>query len=738
MTDNETGLLSAIDIAEADAYGSDNDGTLGKDRARAIDLYNGVDIDPVPAGRTNVIDRSVFETVQWIMPSLCRIFAGGDDVVEFQPIGPEDEGAAKQESEYLNYLITQRNKWFEICNEWFTDALLTKNAYCWAYLDSKKSVETEKYERQTIDGVTMLANEDGAEIVGVSEQIDDKTGQPLYDIELKRTSERPTLALKVLPPERCKVSASTPGFTLRECDYFEYWDDTSISDLRREGFDVDDDIADGSESDPEEDSARDHDYLSRQLGDELGKNDPSLRKVKVRCVWIRYDYDGDGIAEMQYVVLVGKTILFREECSRIPVASIVPIPLPHRHPGLSVADIVGDIQRIKTAILRQGIDNLYYANNPAIAYDINKVNLEDIMTSAPGQRMRVDGSPQDAFLPVATPFMFTQAMEGLEYMDQVRENRTGTNRYFTGVDQNAMNKTATGIQQLSTMAAQRVEQIARIFACGIEDLFSTCHELILKSGHTQEVVRLRGGWVQVDPSQWKERSDMRIAVGFAAGNKDAMVSRLTSIWQLQTAALQMGMPIVKPENLHRTAIEMAKASDFSQPDGFFTDPKTVPPPPPPQPDVTVMAAETLKSQTTLQKAQIDNQTRLQVEAMQQQTKIGELQMAPQIEREKAQIGLLAKREEMQQSAQLEREKMAVGFDMEAHKAALSPETKAGEATQKGLGELKQMIEQSNQAQTQLIVDAFKSIAEAISAEREVVRDPKSNRVIGSKPKQMVQ
>src|SRR6185436_21160810 len=103
---------------------------------------------------------------------------------------------------------------------------------------------------------------------------------------------------------------------------------------------------------------------------------------------------------------------------------------------------------------------------------------------------------------------------------------TGTNRYFTGIDQNALNKTATGIQQLSTMAAQRVEQIARHFANGIEELFAILHELVLKGGHKQDVVKLAGQWVPVDPTTWRSRKDFRISVGFAAGNKDAMVSRL--------------------------------------------------------------------------------------------------------------------------------------------------------------------------------------------------------------------
>lgn len=717
-------LLSAIDAAEEDAYGSDQDSQLSAERALAIDLYLGKDIDPPPPGRSSVIDRSVYETIQWIMPSLCRIFASGDDVVEFQPVGPEDEAAAKQESEYLNYLITQRNRWFEVCQDWFTDALLTKNAYCWAYMDKEVSTETERYENQTLQGLALLL-QDGAQIVG--QEPADQSGE-LFNVDVLWTNEERKLCLTVLPPERCKVSHLTPSFTLRDCPYFEYWDFVTISSLRAEGYDVPDDVNDDSKGTTDEDSSRDI-YSEADRDDQRNVNDPSMRRVRARHVWIRYDYNGDGIAELNYVLRVGRMVLLREDASRIPVASIVPNTLPHRHVGMSIADTVGDIQRIKTTILRNGLDNLYFANNPAIAFNKNTVNLDDVLTSRPGQRIRVDGPPQTEFLPVQTPFVFPEAMQGLEYMDQVRENRTGTNRYFTGVDQNALNKTATGIQQLSSMAAQRVEQIARIFACGIEELFSICHELVLKNGHQRETVRLRGGWVEVDPSQWRERKDMRISVGYAAGNKDAMVARLMLIAQLQEKAAAGGVPIVKADNLYQTALEITKASDFSAPQRFWTDPSTVPPPPPPQPDVTIMAAEQLKSQTTLAKTDKDNATKLQIEAMQTQVKAAELQMQPQIEREKAQIGLQADREKAAQDAQLEREKMAIGFDMETHKAALNPQMVEAKSKDDAL----KAMQESNAQQTQVILQALASLADAIkgmNAPRQIVRG-KDGRAIGT-------
>src|SRR5690606_6273235 len=91
--------------------------------------------------------------------------------------------------------------------------------------------------------------------------------------------------------------------------------------------------------------------------------DPSMRVVTKRRIWIRFDYDEDGIAELQEVCLVGSTVLSHEQVSTIPVACLVPFINTHRHVGNSVADLVFDIQRIKTVLLRGGLDSLYRSVN---------------------------------------------------------------------------------------------------------------------------------------------------------------------------------------------------------------------------------------------------------------------------------------------------------------------------------------------------------------------------------------
>jgi hypothetical protein len=628
-------LLSAIDWSEEHAYGSDTEGELGRDRAYSIRLYLGENVDPAPTGRSQVTDRSTFETIQWILPSLCRIFAGGGDLVSITPVGPDDEEGAKQEAEYINWAVVQNNPWFLIFLTWAMDALMTRNAYTLAFVDKKRNVDLEQYERQTEEGVALLMQDKDVEVIehrGYPDEdaepqpvvdpmtgqpaVDPMTGQPimgpppmLYDLKVRRVGESRKLTIKNLPPERCKVSQYTNSFRVAESDYFEYWDYKTISELRAEGFEIADDIADDETVDTEEDEVRDQYAESR----DDNKADPSMRRIKVRCIWIRHDYDGDGIAELRYVVRLGKSreLPVNEECAEIPVACIVPYLLPHRHIGMSITDIVADLQRIKTTILRQGLDNLYLSNNPQKVINENMVNLDDVLTSVPGGIIRTQDVNQMRY--EVPPFVFPQAMEGLEYMDQVKENRTGTNRYFTGIDQNAMNKTATGIQQLSTMAAQRVEQIARLFGPGVEDLCRVVHGLALRMGHKTEVVKIRGEWIQVDPAAWKKRTDFKIAVGFASGNKDAMVNRLTMISQNQLQALSMGLPIASPQNIYETMLELTKASDFSSPERFWTDPSEVEPQQQgPSPEEQKLKAEMIAKEAELQLQQESKQAELQL------------------------------------------------------------------------------------------------------------------------------
>lgn len=759
--DKDDLLLNAIDRAAETAYGSDEKGELATDRADAIDMYLGRNTKPAPEGRSQVRDRSVFETINWILPSIVDIFANGDDVVQIQPVSREDEAGAKQESQFINHQILNKTPWLTTVITLFIDSALTKNAYVYTYKDYKRSVTIDSYKGQTAAGVQMLLDGGDAEIIkqasypdpdGAQEPVTGPDGQPamqmvmgpqgpmpqpvmqpvmLYDVTIRTTEKYGQYCIDVLPPEHCKVSDQTPSFGLDGCPYFEYACDKTISDLRKMGFKLNDDVNDEQSPDTQEDLSRDQFNEAQESEREY---EPAMRMVRVRTIWIEHDYDGDGIAELQKVIRVGREILDREEVSRIPVRSTVSMPLPHRHPGLCIADIVKDLQEIKTAILRGGLDNLYLSNNGRNAIS-NKVSVDDALVSRPGQPIRVDTDMPDVaghIQPVVAPFIFPQAMEGLSYMDQVKQTRTGVNSQFQGLDASQLTQLQPGtVNQISSMAAQRVKLLARIFGMCIEGIASDLHECILKSGHKKEVIQVAGEWVDVDPSAWKKRKDFKTVVGYAAGNKDAMVARLMMIGNAQKEALMGGLPIVTPENVYETMTELVKASDFSNPDRFFTDPKKIPPKGPPQPDATVMAAEQMKTQSAerikgaeLQQKDRENASKLELDKYKTDT---QAKVDLTIAQSNFDHALIMKDKETKHAAGLEHVK-----------AHLSPKTKENdvrksEVTQKD-GLIQTMLTkmgESEARQTEMLTQVLAAVS-ALNGPKEIIRD-KGGRAVGVKP-----
>jgi hypothetical protein len=618
VAQDKDSLLRAIDKAEAAAYGSDAaKGELSSIRARSIEDYLGDPYGDEVEGQSQVISRDVFDTIEWIKPSLLRIFTGGDQVCRFDPMGPEDEDQAEQESDYINHVIQDKNDWFRIALEWFTDALLTKNAYAMAYWDESTQVEKERYTGLAEIELAMMLQDKQIEIVAASSYPDQAGGAPfpqdpmagavgqavapmLYDVEIKRTRNRGQVKICVLPPERCKVSENTPSFSLRGSDYFEYWDYKTVTEIREMGLKVEPEKAGSAETgrDTAEDAASDD--LGEHRGDD-GAPDPSMKRMKVRMVWIRHDYNEDGIAEMLCVIVAAKQVLYVDECNGIPVASIVPTPLPHRHPGLSIRDAVTDLQRIKTVLWRQVLNNMYLANNGRYGIS-DKVNLDDMLTSRAGGVVRVDGTPGNEIFPFTHPFVAQHGIGVMEYADQIRQSRTGASESFTGVDPNALGKSHSGvaINQLASMAGQRIELIARIFAEGVKELFLSTHELTIKHADAtrQDIVRLRNKWVPVNPSEWKRRDDLKISVGLGTGNKESMAANLVQLLGMQKEGMQIG--IVKPKHIYHSAKELTKTLGFANADAFWEDPGDAPAPSAPDPRMEKVKADAAAKQAEMQ------------------------------------------------------------------------------------------------------------------------------------------
>lgn len=629
-------LLQAIVDAERRAQ---RNGQIITERQEALDRYYGRPYGDEQEGRSQVVMRDVADTVEWIKPSLLKIFCSGDEVVRFEPIGPEDEEAAQQETDYVNHLLMNKSAGFIVLHDWFHDALTQRNGYVWTRAVKKTRQEHEQYQHLTEDELSLLLQGGDVEVLEHRSSIDD-LGTVYHDVAVRCMREYTCLETCNVPPERVVVHADWPAVPLSDCPFVEVLDWRAVSELRQMGYDVPDSINDTAQIDDGEQTQ----LVRRVQEDQFRIRDDEhdeKRQLRVRYVWIRHDEDGDGIAELIHAVVVGDTILEQGEDDLIPVACLTPFRVPHEHQGMSVDDLVQDLQRIRTVLVRGFLDNQYQAMYPQTYVDQNRVNIDDLLVTRAGGVRRVNGNPGEAVMERAFPNVGGQLLQAVEYIDTVRENRTGVTRYNQGLDADSLNKTAHGLNQIMTASQQRIELIARVFAeTGVKTLMLILHAMSIKHGRQQEMVRIRNKWVPIDPRGWKTRADLSIAVGIGTGNKDQMLQHLFMILQEQKQGMAMGL--ATPLNVYNTLKRISQNAGFKSGEEFWADPQQQQPQQP-QPPIELMLED--------KRIQADAQKTAMVE--QNKVRIKMLELAADVLKTQAQAGMLPQMDLGQMAMQID-------------------------------------------------------------------------------------
>jgi hypothetical protein len=551
---------------------------------------------PSPEGRSRAVSTDVADTIEGLMPSLMEIFCGGDEVVRFDPVGPEDVGAAEQETDYVNHVFMQANPGFLILYSFVKDALLSKVGVVKVWWEERTREERETYYDLPDDGYAILAADPDIEIVAhsarpavaSSEGDESLEGAPLlHDVECVRARSAAGVKIEPVPPEEFGISRNARS--LRECDYAFHKVLLTPAKLIAQGYDKAqiDALPTYSNITNTEEVQRDTVNEYQYNGDE---NNKAARRIEVTEHYVRMDYEGDGKAGLYQVTSGGSQgdILTRDgkpdirPIDEIPFAAMTPVIVTHRFFGRSIADLVMDIQRIKTALLRSMLDNAYLANNPRVEVAeqfASPETLDDLLVSRPGGIVRTRQPGGLNWQQV--PSIAAQVFPIMEYMDATREFRTGVTRQGQGIDANSLlNQSATAVNQVFTAAQARMRLIARIFAeTGIRDLFRLVHATIRKHGDQAQTFRLRNQWATVDPREWKTRNDMTVHVGLGTGGKSEQLAHIMSIIGLQREALVAGKSnLVTDQNLYNAARQATRLVGLPNVDQFFTDPTTQPAP----------------------------------------------------------------------------------------------------------------------------------------------------------------
>lgn len=565
-------------------------------RREALRFYRGDPLGNEEAGMSQVVSRDTMEAIESMLPGLLRPFVSGDETVEFDPPGPDDEEAAKQATEYVNYLFHSKNRGFKLLYDGMKDGLMFRLGVWKAVWDTSDKVTAEDYEGIDEPQLALLEQMPGVKVTNIVQAQD--TG--LYAAHIVRTETVGQVCVTVVPPDEFEYERQLAG--MDQGTFFGHRCRRTIADLIEMGLPkakcltlTDDD--DGSYISGSERADRFRDE-GGWTGSE-GSVDDLSRYVWIAERYILCDYDGDGAVEWRRVFQGGsnETILSNEECDGHPFASWTPIPITHKLVGMSVHDEVRDIQLVKTGIMREVQNGIYLANRPQRAVMEGQVNIDDLLVPKIGGLVRMKaGAPVDAVRNLSQPFDLGGSMSLIEYWDGVRESRTGSTRYNQGQDANSLNKTATGISLISNASHAREELMSRQFAEGLMDLFKRILKLVIRHQDKAAVIRLRGKWVEMDPTKWSDGYDTNVKVGLGTGDKQQQVANLQNLIGLDANIVQLqgGVqgPILTAANVYEKLKRLVEAMGLKG-DKYYTDPDAEPegPQQPEQPDPQPEAAQ---------------------------------------------------------------------------------------------------------------------------------------------------
>ena len=585
MDDTELQGIIAGELEDAVSY---IDADVSPIRAKGTEYYRGDPFGNEEDGRSQVVAMEVRDTVSAMLPSLMRVFFSTENVVEYMPRGPEDVAGAQQATDYANYIFTNDNNGFMTTYALFKDSLVRKCGIAKYWWDEVEEVKIEEYSGLDDQTVQILMSENAEVKIVVSypdpsvtpdmNQIDPMTGnfppQPmLHDVQIKRMTKEGRIKIMAVPPEELVIDRRARSFD--DAGIIAHRQMATVDDLLAMGYELEEIEENISSTDLDSND----EYLARQpLSTTMGAGDslnPGQRRVLYVESYIRVDFDGDGIPELRKVCCMGSgyTVVRNLPASHNPFVDFPCDPEPHTSPleAMSIFDLTHDIQEIKSEVLRNTLDSLAQSIHPRTAVVEGQVNIDDVLNNETGAiiRMRAPGMVQ----PFSTPFVGQAAFPMLDYMDSMKEDRTGMSKAAMGLDADALQSSTKAAVAATIGASQgRLELQARILAEGMKKLFKGILYLMTTHQDKPRMVRLRNEWVEIDPRVWNSSMDVTVNIGLGNGDTNERIQALTMIAGKQEQIMQqfgLSNPVVTPAMYIRSIQKIIELSGFKDASSYI-------------------------------------------------------------------------------------------------------------------------------------------------------------------------
>lgn len=622
LTDDEietivaTAVTDAVDFVESE---------IAPDRVKAQRYFDGETDLGYEDGRSKVVATKVRDSIRGIKPSLMRVFLSTERPVEFVPRGPEDVAGAEQATSYMHWKFGEING-YKVLNDAFHDALVKKNGVVKVYWEDYQTGETYTYTNLSDEEFALIVNEDNVEVIEHTEAIEiemDAMGMQVesrkHDLKIIVTKYDGKLCVESVPPEEFFVDRNARS--IEDAYVVAHRTEMRVADVVAMGYDFDEisELSGISETDSlvdEEDFAR-RGY-SRDRAEE-DYNDPSMKVVAITEAYMRVDVDGTGVPLLHKFTLGGSgyKLLDLMPCDDVPFAVFECDPEPHAFYGRSIADLIMNDQDASTSMLRGMLDNVALTNNPRQQVIEDLANMDDVLNNEIGAIVRVKqmGAIQD----LSVPFVAGSTLPAMQYLDDQTEQKTGVSRASLGLDPDALqNATATAVATTMQAGAGQVEVIARNFAeGGMRRMFKLMLDLMIKNTTDEEMMRLNGKFIPIDPRVWNSAMDVSINVGLGTGKDETKIAAINQALQYQIQMYQTYGPqngLVTMTQIRNSLGDILSMSGVRNADRYFApmDPET-------EAALQAMAQESQRAMAEQQKD--PNQAYLEAEQMKAQVKM---------------------------------------------------------------------------------------------------------------------
>jgi hypothetical protein len=702
------------------------DHDIAPKRDLAQEMYDGRPLGNEEDGRSQVVMTTIRDTVNAVLPSLLRVFAGSEMAVEFVPNDETEVQMAADATLAINDIFWRKNSGFaQVLEPAFYDALVKKTGILYWWFEERERVREYVYNGLTEEEMSLiLAQDPDMEVVAQTPCDDDEDDAPTshqadpsdpthdpavmgaiqqgieqhlaeapedhefsmvihieqkFDFRVKRITRDKLVRVQAIPPEQFLINRSAT--CIEDALLVGRRQVVTISDLVAIGFDFDEILENGGSaplygvsSTNMEAEVRDPSLLWGQ-SDTYG--DDALRPVIYNELYVRIDRDGDGIAELYRVQTIGEEqyVLHAEiwEDDLPPMSLLCPFPTPHKAIGMSLADRLIDLQRINSQVWRHTLDAFSGSIHPRTAVLEGAVNLDDVMNTEIGAiiRMRQPGAVQE----FVKSFNGQASMDLMTALENIKAERTGVSMASQGLDPEVLQSTtATAVAATTAAADMTVEMIARRFAeNGIKQMFAGLLRTMCR--HIDEplnVTRPDGSMTQVDPRTINPNLLLTTNVGLGKGKDQDRLGMLGQVLTYQIQMLtQVGItPIVGPEQLRNTLSSMLQIAGIKDVSRYF---KPVPAgwqpaPPQPQQNPQMMLAQG-QVQASMQKVQND----AAAAQRDHEFAIVKMQMDQQLAIAKMQADMQMKREQMAQERVLQLASLQAQYGSQLQQAQMDAE-----------------------------------------------------------------